>query len=101
MSFSSFTRLLRFVPISDGSRVCIGEPGSHTIGVGVAIREGLSVSTLLRSGTLVLSSGNKTHRREFIGRLLSPIVSSEVETIRCIGLNMRLWTGSRYICLGY
>lgn len=88
MTFPSFTRLVRFVPASDSSRICIGEPESDSIDVGVAVRKGLSVSTFLWSGTSVLSPGIKTHQREVIGRLLSPVAKTEVGTIRCIGLNV-------------
>ena len=90
MTCPSFTRLVRFVPASDASRVCIGEPESDTVDVGVALRKGLSVSTFLWSGTSVLFPGIKTHQREVIGRLLSPVANTEVGTIRCIGLNVSL-----------
>jgi hypothetical protein len=88
MAFPTFTRLVRFVPVSDASRICIGEPESDTVDVGVAVRKGLSVLTFLWSGASVLSPGVKTHQREVIGRLLSPVAASEVGTIRCIGLNV-------------
>ena len=89
MVIPSFTRLVRFVPKSDKSKVYIGEPESDTVDVGIALRNGESVSVSLWSGTSVLAPGTKTSNREVIGRLLSPVDATEVGTIRCIGLNVR------------
>ncbi|KAK7186466.1 homoprotocatechuate catabolism bifunctional isomerase/decarboxylase [Paraphaeosphaeria sporulosa] len=87
MAIPSFTRLVRFVPKSDTSKIYIGEPESDTVDVGVALREGQQVSAFLWSGSSVLSPGTKTGYSEIIGQLLSPVAATEVGTIRCIGLN--------------
>lgn len=84
----SFTRLVRFVPASDPTRVCIGEPESADVDVGLALWRGETISTLVWSGKSVLSPGTTTNQREAIGRLLSPLAAEEVGTIRCIGLNV-------------
>lgn len=88
MAIPSFTRLVRFVPKSDTSKVYIGEPQSDTVDVGVALRKGQQVSAFLWSGTSVLSPGAKTGNSEIVGQLLSPLAANEVGTIRCIGLNV-------------
>ncbi|KAK6844155.1 hypothetical protein PG995_014265 [Apiospora arundinis] len=87
MSIPSFTRLVRFVPKLDASKILIGEPQSASIDVGLALRKGEPVSAFVWSGASVLTPGTKTDRREVIGRILSPLAASEVGTIRCIGLN--------------
>lgn len=40
------------------------------------------------SGSSVLAPGEATGNIEAISRVLSPLASSEVGTIRCIGLNV-------------
>lgn len=90
MTIPSFTRLVRFVPTSDASKVFIGEPESDTVDVGAALRNGQPVSAFLWSGNSVLSPGTKTNDREVIGQLLSPVAAAEVGTIRCVGLNVSI-----------
>ena len=90
----SFTRLVRFVPASDPTRVCIGEPESADVDVGLALWRGETISTLVWSGRSVLSPGTTTNQQEAIGRLLSPLAAEEVGTIRCIGLNVGNLFGS-------
>ncbi|KAK8100127.1 hypothetical protein PG999_010501 [Apiospora kogelbergensis] len=89
MSIPSFTRLIRFVPKSDASKICIGEPESGSIDVGRALRQHEEVAAILWSGTSVLAPGVKTEQRELVDRVLSPVASTQVGTIRCIGLNRR------------
>jgi hypothetical protein len=88
MTIPSFTRLVRFVPRSDESKICIGEPESNSVDVEAALRNDQPVSAFVWSGNSVLSPGIKTADREVIGRLLSPVAPSEVGTIRCLGLNV-------------
>ncbi|KAM0342518.1 hypothetical protein ACHAPU_009492 [Fusarium lateritium] len=87
MSFSSFRRLLRFVPRSDSSAILIGEPSQEDLDVGLAARDGKDIDVIVFSGQSVLSPGSRTDRIESVDRVLSPLAQDEVGTIRCIGLN--------------
>ncbi|KAL4890513.1 hypothetical protein BDV59DRAFT_90701 [Aspergillus ambiguus] len=84
---STFSRLVRFVPKSNPSRVLIGEPVDPQLDVGLAIYQGKEVSVRPFSGTSVLNPGQKTDSTETISRILSPLAQNEVGSIRCIGLN--------------
>ncbi|GAB1211565.1 hypothetical protein ATERTT37_000688 [Aspergillus terreus] len=84
---STFSRLVRFVPKSNPSKILIGEPVDPQLDVGLAIYQGKEVSVRPFSGTSVLDPGQKTESTETISRILSPLSQSEVGTIRCIGLN--------------
>ncbi|KAK8112026.1 uncharacterized protein PG998_008483 [Apiospora kogelbergensis] len=78
MSIPSFTRLIRFVPKSDTSKICIGEPELGSIDVGRALRQHEEVAAILWSGTSVLAPGVKTEQRELVDRVLSPVASTQV-----------------------
>ncbi|KAA8643626.1 hypothetical protein EYZ11_009776 [Aspergillus tanneri] len=84
---STFSRLVRFHPKSNLSKILIGEPIDHTIDVGLAVYQGKEVTVRPFSGTSVLNPGQKVESTETIGRILSPLSQSEVGSIRCIGLN--------------
>ncbi|KAJ5502529.1 hypothetical protein N7463_005403 [Penicillium fimorum] len=84
---STFSRLVRFVPKSNPTKVLIGEPVDPKLDVGLALYQGKEVAVRPFSGTSVLSPGNVTETTETIARILSPLAQSEVGTIRCIGLN--------------
>ncbi|KAB8067709.1 hypothetical protein BDV29DRAFT_163095 [Aspergillus leporis] len=84
---STFSRLVRFVPRSNPSKVLIGEPVDSQIDVGLAVYQGKEVSVRPFTGTSVLNPGQKTESTEIISRILSPLSQSEVGSIRCIGLN--------------
>ncbi|KAJ9139167.1 Fumarylacetoacetate hydrolase family protein [Pleurostoma richardsiae] len=84
-----FTRLVRFVPQSDLSRILIGQPVEPDLDVGLALRKGLKVTAFVFSGSSVLAPGSTTSVVEVIDRILSPLASNEVGTIRCIGLNYK------------
>ncbi|KAJ5963907.1 uncharacterized protein N7479_003783 [Penicillium vulpinum] len=84
---STFSRLVRFVPKSNPTKVLIGEPVDPKLDVGLALYQGKEVSVRPFSGTSVLSPGQVTDATETIERILSPLAQSEVGTIRCIGLN--------------
>ncbi|RAK75345.1 fumarylacetoacetate hydrolase family protein [Aspergillus fijiensis CBS 313.89] len=84
---STFSRLVRFVPKSNPSKILIGEPVDASIDVGLAVYKGQEVAVRPFSGTSVLNPGQKTDATETIERILSPLAQSEVGTIRCIGLN--------------
>ncbi|KAH8691142.1 fumarylacetoacetate hydrolase family protein [Talaromyces proteolyticus] len=84
---SSFSRLVRFVPKSDPSKIFIGEPVDTKVDVGVALYEGKDVQVKRFSGSSILEPGEKTDGVESIKTLLSPLAQKEVGTIRCIGLN--------------
>ncbi|WWC61517.1 uncharacterized protein I303_104101 [Kwoniella dejecticola CBS 10117] len=92
---ASFTRLVRFIPKSSSddinaksdSDALIGEPVDLEVDVGTAAYETKPVEVHVYSGLSVLKPGQKTGRKEFVGRLLSPLAQMEVGTIRCVGLN--------------
>ncbi|PYH99954.1 hypothetical protein BO71DRAFT_368135 [Aspergillus ellipticus CBS 707.79] len=84
---STFSRLVRFVPKSNPSKVLIGEPVDASVDVGLAVYQGKDVSVRPFSGNSVLNPGQKTELTETIERVLSPLAQSEVGSIRCIGLN--------------
>lgn len=85
---SSWSRLVRFEPSSGGAPQ-IGEPVDTSLDVGLATFNGEPVEVELFSGSSVVAAGERTGRKETVGRLLSPLAESEVGTIRCIGLNVR------------
>ena len=78
---------MRFVPKSDLSKVLIGEPAEDILDVGAAVRKGNEVRVQVLSGASALNPGQKTGQTEKIEKLLSPLHTEEVGTIRCIGLN--------------
>ncbi|RJE22754.1 fumarylacetoacetate hydrolase family protein [Aspergillus sclerotialis] len=84
---STFSRLVRFVPRSNPSKILIGEPVDPQIDVGLALFQGKEVSVWPFSGLSVLNPGQKTTVTETIERVLSPLAQNEVGSIRCIGLN--------------
>ncbi|PWY86793.1 hypothetical protein BO70DRAFT_360503 [Aspergillus heteromorphus CBS 117.55] len=84
---STFSRLVRFIPKSNPSKVLIGEPVDASVDVGLAVYQGKEVSVRPFSGTSVLNPGQKTELVETVERILSPLAQSEVGSIRCIGLN--------------
>ncbi|KAJ6087696.1 hypothetical protein N7467_006610 [Penicillium canescens] len=84
---STFSRLVRFVPKSNPSKILIGEPVDPKLDVGLALYQGQEVSVRPFSGSSVLSPGKVTEATETIERILSPLAQAEVGTIRCIGLN--------------
>ncbi|KAL1968707.1 hypothetical protein VTN77DRAFT_1533 [Rasamsonia byssochlamydoides] len=84
---ASFSRLVRFVPKSDPSKVLIGEPVDPNVDVGLALYEGKEVAVTTYSGSSILAPGQKTDTVETIQKVLSPLAQREVGTIRCIGLN--------------
>ncbi|KAK1780122.1 hypothetical protein QBC45DRAFT_409761 [Copromyces sp. CBS 386.78] len=84
-----FSRLVRFVPKGDDSKVLIGEPVDSQIDVGAAVRKGEDVEVNVYSGTSVLDAGSPTGNKATIGRILSPVTAQEAGTIRCIGLNYK------------
>ncbi|KAK3503100.1 hypothetical protein B0T13DRAFT_191229 [Neurospora crassa] len=85
----SFSRLVRFVPKDDDSKVLIGEPIDSQVDVGAAVRKGEDVEVNVYSGTSVLDAGSPTGNKAIIGRILSPVTAQEAGTIRCIGLNYK------------
>jgi len=76
------------VPRSDSKAILIGEPVDKKLDVGLATRNGEDVQVKVFSGSTVLNAGTPTDKTETIARLLSPLATSEVGTIRCIGLNV-------------
>ncbi|CAG9988184.1 unnamed protein product [Clonostachys byssicola] len=89
MALLRFSRLVRFVPRSDTAKILIGQPVSQHIDVGLALYQGAEVQAEVFSGTSVLMPGEATGNVEIMSRVLSPLASSEVGTIRCIGLNYK------------
>ncbi|KAJ5305950.1 hypothetical protein PENANT_c015G10087 [Penicillium antarcticum] len=84
---STFSRLVRFIPKSNSSKILIGEPVDPKLDVGLALYQGQEVSVRPFSGSSVLNPGKVTETTETIDRILSPLAQAEVGTIRCIGLN--------------
>ncbi|KAJ5820395.1 hypothetical protein N7474_005986 [Penicillium riverlandense] len=84
---STFSRLVRFVPKSNPSKVLIGEPVDSQLDVGLALYNGKDVAVRPFSGSSVLNPGQVMDATETIARILSPLAQSEVGSIRCIGLN--------------
>ncbi|KAK4332245.1 putative Mitochondrion protein [Rhodotorula toruloides] len=85
-AMSTYSRLVRFLPASS-SKPVIGEPVNADQDVGLATYAGEPVEVEVFSGQSVLNPGERTGRKEIIGKLLSPLAQAEVGTIRCIGLN--------------
>lgn len=85
----SFSRLVRFVPVSNANSILIGEPVDPNVDVGTATRKGEDVEVRVFSGTSALKPGSLTEKIEKIAKVLSPLAQEEVGTIRCIGLNVR------------
>ncbi|KAF7586565.1 hypothetical protein BBP40_008664 [Aspergillus hancockii] len=79
---STFSRLVRFVPRSNLSKILIGEPVDSQIDVGLAVYQGKEVSVRPFTGASVLNPGQKTESTEIISRILSPLSQSEVGSIR-------------------
>ncbi|CAG7556513.1 unnamed protein product, partial [Fusarium equiseti] len=84
-----FTGLVRFVPVADPTKVLIGQPQQDDVDVGMALYQNHEVKVYVFSGRSVLDPGQKTGDTAIVSRLLSPLASSEVGTIRCIGLNYK------------
>ncbi|CRG86745.1 Fumarylacetoacetate hydrolase domain-containing protein 2 [Talaromyces islandicus] len=74
---SSFSRLVRFVPKSDASKVLVGEPVDPKIDVGLALYEGKDVQVNRFTGSSILSPGENTGTVESIKTILSPLAQSE------------------------
>ncbi|KAM6521730.1 hypothetical protein FALCPG4_011436 [Fusarium falciforme] len=89
MSTTQFKRLVRFVPRSDTNSILIGQPVSEDVDVGLALFNGDEVAIEVFSGNLILNLGEKIGAKEIIERVLSPLIASEVGTVRCIGLNYK------------
>ncbi|KAI6780264.1 uncharacterized protein J7T54_003043 [Emericellopsis cladophorae] len=88
-SASAFSRLVRFVPKSNTTKVLIGQPTQQELDIGAAVRKGQEVAAHVFSGSSVLAPGQNTGATETIERILSPLAQNEVGTIRCIGLNYK------------
>uniref|UniRef100_A0A093UQ65 Fumarylacetoacetate hydrolase domain-containing protein 2 like n=1 Tax=Talaromyces marneffei PM1 TaxID=1077442 RepID=A0A093UQ65_TALMA len=84
---SSFSRLVRFVPKSNPSKIFIGEPVDANVDVGLALYDGKDVHVKRLTGSSILAPGQATEDVESIKTVLSPLAREEVGTIRCIGLN--------------
>jgi len=86
----AFERLVRFVPKdANANEILLGEPEDRSEDVGAAVRQGKDVRVKVYSGTSVLDPGKPTDKVATIDRILSPVTTQEVGTIRCIGLNYR------------
>ncbi|RGP70114.1 fumarylacetoacetate hydrolase family [Fusarium sporotrichioides] len=89
MALRQFSRLVRFIPTTEPAKVLIGQPIEDDLDIGVALRQSHEVKVHVFSGVSVLDPGQKTGETTVVSRLLSPLASSEVGTIRCIGLNYK------------
>ncbi|KAL4728164.1 hypothetical protein ACLX1H_004900 [Fusarium chlamydosporum] len=89
MAPHQFSRLVRFISTADPTKILIGQPEQSDVDVGVAIRRSQQVKIHVFSGSSILDPGQKTGEVAIISRVLSPLASSEVGTIRCIGLNYK------------
>lgn len=78
------------MPKGSSSAALIGEPVDSSVDVGLAVRKGQDVKVKVFSGSSVLDPGSATEKVEVIDRVLSPLDTHEVGTVRCIGLNVCL-----------
>lgn len=88
-----FAGLIRFIPRSStqaGVKALIGQPVNANQDVGLASRNGEEVRVEVYDGSSVLEPGKPSGKIETLERLLSPLAQSEVGSIRCIGLNVRV-----------
>ncbi|KAK4688060.1 hypothetical protein P7C73_g2061, partial [Tremellales sp. Uapishka_1] len=84
----SYSRLIRFIPKSSPtSPALIGEPVDPKQDIGLATYSSEEVTVDVFSGSSILAPGERTGKTETVHRVLSPLASNEVGTIRCIGLN--------------
>ncbi|CZS79389.1 unnamed protein product [Fusarium graminearum] len=88
MALRQFSRLVRFISTTEPAKVLIGQPAEDDLDIGVALRQSREVKVHVFSGLSVLKPGQKTGETAVVSRILSPLDSSEVGTIRCIGLNI-------------
>lgn len=86
MSTSTYSRLIRFLP-PNSTTPLLGEPVDPSIDVGLATYSSQPVEVSVFSGQSILAPGERTGKKEVVGRLLAPLRKEEVGTIRCIGLN--------------
>ncbi|KAM0349871.1 hypothetical protein ACHAP4_010226 [Fusarium culmorum] len=89
MALRQFSRLVRFVPTTEPAKVLIGQPAEDGLDIGVALRQSREVKVHVFSGLSVLNPGQRTGETAVVSHILSPLDSSEVGTIRCIGLNYK------------
>lgn len=81
--------LIRFLP-PNSTTPLLGEPVDPSIDVGLATYSSQPVEVSVFSGQSILAPGERTGKKEVVGRLLAPLRKEEVGTIRCIGLNVSL-----------
>jgi hypothetical protein len=84
---ASYARLVRFLPKSSSTPL-VGEPVNPEQDVGLASYNDEAIEVEVFSGSSILQPGEKTGKKEVVGKLLSPLAQEEVGTIRCIGLNV-------------
>ncbi|WXC58174.1 hypothetical protein SNK03_004072 [Fusarium graminearum] len=89
MALRQFSRLVRFISTTEPAKVLIGQPAEDDLDIGVALRQSREVKVHVFSGLSVLKPGQKTGETAVVSRILSPLDSTEVGTIRCIGLNYK------------
>ncbi|KAK6205719.1 hypothetical protein LQW54_008299 [Pestalotiopsis sp. IQ-011] len=89
MGFTNWERLVRFVAAEDNQEY-IGEPTNADLDIGAALASSQTVSVRVFSSNSALDlSAEATSKVLTVSRLLPPLSSREVGTIRCIGLNYR------------
>jgi hypothetical protein len=76
------------VPRSNPQQILIGQPIDQSIDVGTALYKGEDVVVNIFSGSSMLQPGQNTGLSAVVERVLSPLESNEVGTIRCVGLNV-------------
>ncbi|KAL6922257.1 hypothetical protein FSST1_006283 [Fusarium sambucinum] len=89
MALRQFSRLVRFISTTEPAKVLIGQPEKDDLDIGIALRQSREVKVHVFSGRSVLNPGEKTGETAVVSRVLSPLDTSEVGTIRCIGLNYK------------
>lgn len=91
----SWSRLIRFTPSEDRSKILIGEPVDATLDVGLANYAGDEILVHAYAGTSILAPGERTGEKFHVGGVLCPLAEHEVGTIRGIGLNVSplSWAG--------
>ncbi|KAI1860133.1 hypothetical protein JX265_010057 [Neoarthrinium moseri] len=89
MVSTQWDRLVRFIALEDNHEY-IGEPVDGGLDIGAALASSKTVSVRVYSARSALDlSAEATSNTRTVARLLPPLSSNEVGTIRCIGLNYR------------
>lgn len=83
-----WSRLIRFTPRGDDSRIVYGEALNDFEDIGKAAEAGKLRARILRvPSSIFLENVELTDEEVDVGKLLGPLSMSDVTDIKCIGLN--------------